>query len=182
MAKRRGAVIDTARTMQIKGSSAQLMGSLALTLLAGAGIGAAAWLNAEILTSNALIALALATLGLVGISVVISRVMFRTNEPVLTISPDGVCDRRISPDTVSWSAVEDVRASRLRQVPVIELVLTKDASANLTYTPLARLMRSYHRLSRAVRYTVTAHGLKMGHKQLMETLKAYAEAHKAGAS
>ncbi|MEM8686506.1 MAG: hypothetical protein AAGF81_04200 [Pseudomonadota bacterium] len=178
MAKPSDQVIDTARTIQIKGSSAQLIGSLALTLLAGAGIGAAGWLNAEILTSNALIALTLATLGLVGVSVVISQVMFRPNAPVVTISPEGVCDRRISPDTVAWSAVEDIRPSRLRQVPVIELVLSKEISANLTYTPLARLMRSYHRLSRAVRYTVTAHGLKMGHKQLMVTLTAYADAHR----
>ncbi|MEM1199203.1 MAG: STM3941 family protein [Pseudomonadota bacterium] len=182
MAKRRDKVIDTAETIQIKGSSAQLIGSLGLTLLAGAGIGAAVWINAEILPTGAVIAMILGTLGLVAASVVISRVMFRPNEPLVTISPDGVCDRRISPDTVSWSAVEDVRPTRLRQVPVVELVLAKEASANLTYTPLARLMRSYHRLSRAVRYTVTAHGLKMGHKQLMETLKAYAAAHGAEAS
>ena len=177
MAKRQDAIIDTAQTVQIKGSAAHLLGSLALTLLAGAGIGAAVWLNAEILTSEALVALTVATFALVIISVVIARVMFRSNEPVVTISPSGVCDRRISPDTVAWSTIEDIRPSRQRQVPVIELILSKEASANLTYRPLARLMRSYHRLSRAVRYTVTAHGLKMGHKQLLATLKAYAEAH-----
>jgi len=177
VAKKQKTAIDPSQTVDIGASALQLLGSFALTVLASLGIGAAVWLNAEILTTVALIAFLIGTAVLVGLSFVLARLMFRSNAPVVTISPDGVCDRRLSDDTVSWRDIENIRPRRSGQVPVIELVLSKEADKALSYKPLPRLLRSYHRLSSSVRFNVSAHGLKMSHKQMLETLEAYAQAH-----
>ena len=170
-------IIDPSQTVEVSASALQLLGSLALTVLASLGIAAAVWLNAPILTTTALIAFLIGTAVLIGLSFVLARLMFRSSEPVVTISPEGVCDRRLSADLVSWRDIEDIRPRRNHQAPVIELVLRKEADKAMTYKPLPRLLRSYHRLSNSVRFAVSAHGLKIGHRQLLETLKAYAEAH-----
>ncbi len=177
MAKKHKTAIDPSQTVEISASGVQLLGSFALTVLAGLGIGTAVWLNAEILTTVAFIAFLIGTAVLVGLSFVLARLMLRSNMPVLTISPEGVCDRRLSSDTVSWHDIDDIRPRRNHQAHVIELILSNEADTALTYKPLPRLLRSYHRLSSSVRYAVSAHGLNISHKQLLEILEAYAQAH-----
>ncbi|MCP5081805.1 MAG: hypothetical protein GY948_08920 [Alphaproteobacteria bacterium] len=177
MAKKQKTAIDPSQTVEISASALQLLGSFALTVLAGLGIGAAVWLNAEILTTVALVAFLIGTAVLVGVSFYLAKLMLRSDAPVVTISPEGVCDRRLSADTVSWRDIDHIRPRRNRQAQVIELVLSKEADKALTYKPLPRLLRSYHRLSNSVRFAVSAHGLKISHKQLQETLEAYIKAH-----
>ena len=177
MAKKQETAIDPSQTIEISASALQLVGSFALTVLAGLGIAAAVWLNAEILTTVALVGFLIGTAVLVGISFYLARLMLRSSAPVLTLSPDGVCDLRLSADTVSWRDVDQIRPRLSRQAQVIELVLSEEADNALTYKPLPRLLRSYHRLSRSVRYAVSAHGLKIKHKRLLQLLEAYAQAH-----
>ena len=127
VAKQDKEAIDPAGTVEISASASQLLGSFALTVLAGVGVAAAVWLNAEILTTAALTAFLIGTAGLVGLSFVLAKAMFRSNAPVVTISPEGVRDRRLSADTVCWRDIQEVRPRRNRQAPVIELVLSKEA-------------------------------------------------------
>ena len=177
MAQKKRSQIDPSQTVEISASALQLLGSFALTMLACLGIAVAVWMNAEILTTVALIAFLIGTAVLAGISFYLAKLMLRSVGPVLIISPEGVCDSRLSADTVSWRDVEDIRARRTSQAQVIELVLSKEADKALIYKPLPRLLRSYHRLSNSVRFAVSAQGLKIGHKQLLEILEAYARAH-----
>lgn len=177
MARKAKGAIDPSQTVEISASKSQMMGFLALTVLAGLGVGAAVWLNADILTPLALIGFLAGTGVLVGLSVLIAKLMFRSSAPMVTLSPEGVCDLRLSADTVSWSEIKEIRPRRNRQVPVIELVLSDEAEAALTYKPLTRVLRSYQRVSKAMKYTVSAHGLQMRHPQLLATLQAYFDAH-----
>ncbi len=179
MARKQKGTVDPSQTIEISASRSQTLGFLTLTVLAGLGVAAAVWLNANILTTTALIGFLAGTAALVALSVLLAKLMFRTSAPVLTLSPDGVCDRRLSPDTVSWRDVEELRPRRNRQVPVIELVLTKEAEQALTYKPLTRVMRNYQRLSKAMKYNVSAHGLQIRHPQLLATFEAYFEAYGA---
>ncbi|NNF79101.1 MAG: hypothetical protein HKN05_13820 [Rhizobiales bacterium] len=177
MANKQITPIDPSQTVEISASALQLLGSFALTVVAGLGIAAAVWLNAEILTTVALVAFLIGTAVLVGISFYLAKLMLRSNTPIMTISPEGVCDRRLSNDTVSWRDIEHIRPRRNRQAQVIELVLSKEANKALTYKPIPRLLRSYHRISNSVRFAISAHGLKVSHKQLLGILETYAEAH-----
>lgn len=178
VAKKPKAELDTAQTLDIDGSASQFAGSLVLTILACLGVAAAVWLNLDILTSMALIALLIGTALLAGLSALLARLMFRSTGPIVTISPEGVCDRRMSKDTVMWRDIKDIRTRRLQQVPVIEFLLTDEAEKALKFTPLPNLLRTVGWLSRKVRYSVSAHGLKVGHQQLLETLQAYLKAHR----
>ena len=54
MGKKQPLQIDPSQTVIINGSAAQLLGSLTLTVLASLGVGAAVWLNADILSTMAL--------------------------------------------------------------------------------------------------------------------------------
>lgn len=177
MAKRQQADIDPTETIEISASASQLLGSFILTVLASIGVGAAVWLNVAILTTPALIAFLIGMSVLVGLSFLLARLMLRSDTPVVTISPEGVRDIRLSEDMITWQDIEAVRTLRNRQVPGIELILSKQAEKDLTYKPLPRLLRNYRGLSSSVRYAVSAHGVKMRHQQLLATLKAYAEAH-----
>lgn len=177
MARKSKAELDPTEILEIDGSASQLFGSLILTVLASMGVAAAVWLNLEILTSAALIALLIGTALLVGLSVILARLTSRATGPVVTLSPEGVCDRRVSKDTISWRDITQIRPRRLQNVPVIELVLTKQAEQALTFTPFPTLLRAAGWLSRKARYTMSAHGLKTSHKHLLEALEAYNAAH-----
>ncbi len=179
MGKKQPLQIDPSQTVIINGSAAQLLGSLTLTVLASLGVGAAVWLKADILSTTALIAFLLGTAGLVGLSFLIARMLFSSDAPVLMISPEGVRDLRLSKDTVPWSDVQDVRVRRNRHVKVIELVLNKEADKSLTFRPIPRLLRNVERLSKSVKFNISAHGLLISHNQLLATLEAYAQAHKS---
>jgi len=95
---------------------------------------------------------------------------------VITISPEGIRDRRVAAEIVPWLAVRGISTWQYRGQKVMVLAIDPVVESGLTLTPIARWSRSANRALGADGLCITAQGLKISYASLLQTSIAYAEA------
>jgi hypothetical protein len=114
----------------------------------------------------------------------LSRV-FRTG-PVITITPVGICDRRVAPDLIPWSAIREIGVWEIRSQftsqRTMVLAIEPLAEAQLNLTPIVRWTRGANRSLGADGLCVSAQGLKISFDELLRTSRSYLQASRSGAA
>ena len=94
--------------------------------------------------------------------------------PVVTLSPEGIRDIRIAPETIPWSAVRGIGSRRVQGQAFI--VLDVDPGAALTLSPAVRWTRGANRAIGAGGLWISANELNTGHAALLAQCQAYWDA------
>ena len=94
--------------------------------------------------------------------------------PVITISPQGICDRRHSADIIPWTAVQAVRVSCWSFAGMITLILTIDPAVEQTLrrSAFVKCMRWINRAFGVKGLYISALGLKIGYAELRKLIEA----------
>lgn len=94
---------------------------------------------------------------------------------VITISPDGLRDVRVSPDLIPWAAIQSLSTWQMQGQQVMVVAMKPGEEEKLTLTRIARMSRGANARLGADGLAVTAQGTKIGHDELMATTIAYAQ-------
>jgi hypothetical protein len=104
--------------------------------------------------------------------------LFNFRGDVVVISPEGMLDRRVSEQTIPWSAITDIRTFSDRRFKTI--ILTLDPVFDATFKTKVPRSRLVERAMGAEGVMISAGGLlHVSHGELLTTARAYAEAAKA---
>ncbi len=86
--------------------------------------------------------------------------LLRSPDATLTIGPDGLWDRRLSPGPIPWAALRWRRVTRSTKRAAMDAVrLDLDPQAAARTYPTVRLLAAVNRLARLLPYPVTPVGL-----------------------
>jgi hypothetical protein len=118
-----------------------------------------------------------AALGLAGLAALYIVALLFQSGPVVTLSPSGLRDVRISPDIIPWTALAGVGTWEAHGQQVMVLKLHPAAEEKLTLTRMARMTRGANAKLGADGLSVTPAGLAMSYGDLLATTIAYATAH-----
>jgi len=122
-----------------------------------------------------------ATAALFGAAMVVALRRLSERGPVITITPAGICDRRVAPELIPWSAIHDIGVWEYRGQALMVLAIDPLVEAGLSLTARARWARGPNRAVGADGLCVTAHGLKIGFAELVRTSVAYWQFSRNGA-
>jgi hypothetical protein len=95
--------------------------------------------------------------------------------PVVTISPEGLRDRRIAPEVIRWRSIAGISTWQMQRQLVLIVKVDPAAEARLSLTRVARWMRTANRAHGTDGLVVSAHGLKVGYPTLFYTCRDYWE-------
>ena len=95
---------------------------------------------------------------------------------MLTISPEGFHDRRMTDEMVPWSAVRSVDAFRMSGQKMVLAAIHPEAEAGLSLKRVARAMRETNARLGADGLVVSTQGLKTTHEEVLTLMSAYANA------
>lgn len=99
---------------------------------------------------------------------------------VITLSPEGFRDIRVSADIVPWQAVASLKTWQSSGQNIMVIELHPGEEAKLKLTAIARMSRGANTKLGADGLSVAAQGTKIGHEALMEATIAYAERYGRG--
>ncbi len=102
--------------------------------------------------------------------------LFRSG-PVVTLSPSGLRDVRISSDVIPWAALAGVGTWEAHGQKIMVLGLHPGAEERLTLTRMARMTRGANAKLGADGLCVTPAGLAIAYEDLLAATIAYATAH-----
>jgi hypothetical protein len=109
-----------------------------------------------------------------------------TSGPVITITPMGICDRRVAADLIPWSAVREIGVWEIRSQftsqRTMVLAIEPLAEAQLNLTPMVRWTRGANRALGADGLCIMAQGLKISFDELLSTSRSYWQASRSGAA
>jgi hypothetical protein len=100
--------------------------------------------------------------------------------PVITLTPAGFHDIRVTHDVVRWSAVQSIGTWQRQGSKVMVVALKPGEEEKLRLTTIARMSRGANARLGADGLAITAQGTTVDHETLMRTAVAYAERHGAG--
>jgi hypothetical protein len=106
--------------------------------------------------------------------------LFTQRGTVVTLSPMGLTDIRVSLDVVAWPAVDRISTWSHSGQRIMIVALKPGEEAKLKLSTIARLTRGANAKLGADGLAVTAQGLKIGYDDLLSTTMAYAERHGGG--
>ena len=92
---------------------------------------------------------------------------------VITLSPEGIQDVRIAPDTIAWSAIQNVSTWQMRRQKIIILKLDPQTEANLPLSKIARWTREANKKLGADGLYVVPQGINTNYDGLMGAIQAY---------
>jgi hypothetical protein len=177
-------MIDTPGAVEIEASLVRMLGLAALGLVATALSAATALHAFPNVAPGSLVEFyaRAATVFCAACTVLILWRALTMRGPVVTITHEGIRDRRVAAEVIPWSAVKGINIweHRGQRIMVLAVDLTVEAGLNLTRT--ARWTRNANRSLGADGLCVTAQGLKIGFDELLETAVAYARAWQSGAA
>jgi hypothetical protein len=107
---------------------------------------------------------------------------FAMRGPVVTITREGIRDRRVAAELIPWSAVNGIKVWEHRGQRTMVLAVDPTVEAGLSLTRTVRWTRDANRALGADGLCVTALGLKIGFDELLETSVAHARAWQSGAA
>lgn len=102
-----------------------------------------------------------------------------TRGPVVSLSPEGLTDRRIAPVPIPWRAVRGISTWTYKRQNVMVLDVDPAVEARLPLSRMVRLTRSANKRLGADGLCVTASGLKLTYAELLEAATDYARAAKS---
>jgi hypothetical protein len=95
--------------------------------------------------------------------------------PVITISPQGIWDRRVAAEPIPWSTVAGISTWQLRRQKVMVLAMKPGAEERLDLTRMARWTRGANRALGADGLCISAIGTKIDHDTLVRISRDYLE-------
>jgi hypothetical protein len=95
--------------------------------------------------------------------------------PVITISPQGIWDKRVAADPIPWSAVAGISTWEFRRQKVMVLAMKPGAEERLDLTRMVRWTRGANRALGADGLCITAAGTKVDHDELVQICQGYLE-------
>jgi hypothetical protein len=93
--------------------------------------------------------------------------------PIVSISPVGIRDVRVTGTVVPWSAIRNISTWSAYNQPAIVLGVDPAYERALKLTALARLTRPLNAAIGADGLCIASQGLRLGHEALLETITAY---------
>lgn len=96
--------------------------------------------------------------------------------PILTLTPDGFFDVRISTAPISWSVVDDVTTWKRFGQKLVALRIAGPEIDRLPLTRIAKWNLGINRTLGAGELHLGAHDLPLGHRELLELCIAYVAA------
>ena len=96
--------------------------------------------------------------------------------PVVTLSPAGLLDTRVSAAPIPWQAIRGISTWAHKGQKVMVLDVAPEVEATLPLTRIARWSRGANKSLGADGLCVTAAGLKVGYDELLMKTAVYAEA------
>lgn len=96
--------------------------------------------------------------------------------PVVTLSPAGIRDIRIAPETIPWAAVRGIGSHRVQGQAFIVLDVDPGAEAQLTLSPAVRWTRGANRAIGVGGLWISANELNTGCAALLAQCQAYWDA------
>jgi hypothetical protein len=100
--------------------------------------------------------------------------------PVITLSPQGLRDVRVSHDIVPWPAIASIGTWEHSGQRVMVVGLKTGEEEKLRLTTIARLSRGANARLGADGLAIAAQGAKISHDHLIATATAYAQAYAHG--
>ncbi len=100
--------------------------------------------------------------------------------PVITLSPMGFRDIRVSHDAVPWPAIASIGTWTHSGQRIMVLSLKPGEEEKLRLTTIARMSRGANARLGADGLAIAAQGTKINHDRLIEATAAYAQAHSDG--
>jgi hypothetical protein len=177
-------MIDTRRAVEIESSPVRMLGLAVLGIFATAVSAAVALHAVPDVAPGSLLEFygRVGTLFFAACTVLILWRALTMRGPVVTITREGIRDRRVAAELIPWSAVNDIGVWKYRGQRAMVLAVEPTVEAGLNLTRIARWTRDANRALRADGLCVTAQGLKIGFDELLETSLAYARAGQSGAA
>lgn len=114
-------------------------------------------------------------------TVVIVWRLFSVSGPVVTISPQGIRDTRVTAELIPWAAITGIGTWTYSGQQILVLKVSPETEQKLLLTRIARLSRSANKAVGADGLCITATGLKISYDRLHERVIAYANAARTGA-
>ncbi len=162
----------THTTVEIKGSPMKLIGLVLTGILLTAASGAIAVGTIPVRAGN-LLAQPVGWVGLVFFgagTLLIGWRFLKSSKTVVTLSPDGILDTRVSERPIPWAAIQDVDVWSMHRQNIIVLSVPPEIESALSLTPIARWSRSANKKLGADGLCVTAQGLKISHDALLAVI------------
>jgi hypothetical protein len=100
--------------------------------------------------------------------------------PVITVSPEGLRDVRVSHDIVPWPAIASIGTWTHSGQRIMVLGLKPGEEAKLRLTTIARMSRGANARLGADGLAIAAQGTKISHDELIATATEYARAYADG--
>jgi hypothetical protein len=169
---------DTSGTIEFHASPARLLTLLTFSVMS-TGIAAALALRLYPSVPNDPAAVTAGYSGLVFFSFCAAVAIWRLiaqRGAVVTLSPSGLLDRRVTAEPIPWRAIKSISTWQMQRQMVLVVVVDPAVEAGLTLTRLARWTRNANRTLGADGLVVSAHGLKVGYPTLFYTCRDYWEA------
>jgi len=99
-----------------------------------------------------------------------------THGPVVTLTREGIRDRRIATDLIPWSAVKDITIWKHHRQRFMVLAVDPAVEAGLNLTRTARWTRNANRSLGADGLCLGTNDLKIGFDEMLATTMAFAQA------
>jgi uncharacterized membrane protein YgdD (TMEM256/DUF423 family) len=173
-------MIDTSTTLQIEKSPAQLAVGLGLCALFLLGC---LWMVTADVSGGGRRSELVAPIGWVGLVVfgafgaLLLKQMFSGTGPVLSFTPTGLTDKRISVDEMPWAEVDALSTWSMQNQPAMIVKLNPETEAAMTLGRIASMTRGANTKLGADGLAVTAKGTKINHDDLIATTMTYLAAH-----
>jgi hypothetical protein len=167
---------QTAQTLEIQGSPAKLVGLLFLGVLMTAASAYAAL--GGIARPGSYIEF-IAWVGVVFFGAILALIvyrMFNAKDVLVTITPEGILDKRVAARIIPWAAVRKVSVWELQRQKVIVLDVAPEVEGSIQMSRMARFTRGPNKSLGADGLCVTAAGLKISHDKLLEAVLAHVDA------
>lgn len=163
-------MIDTSRTIEIEGSGMKMLGLGVLCL------GMVAVSVALLVFGDAAREQIGGWVGLVFFGLCAAMILQRwltLRGPVVTVSPEGFRDKRISADVIPWSSISQVSTWSAFDQSVLVLKVDPAVEAKLALTRIAKMTLGPNKSLGADGLSVTAQGLKVSFDELRDLVVTY---------
>jgi hypothetical protein len=166
-------VHNAADVIDIEGSPARLLLLTGLGVLMTA-VSAVVALDALPGASPDLLTWAISAFGAVFFAlctlITLWRLLF-TQGPVVTITPQGICDRRVAAEVIPWSAIRKISTWDHAGQRILVLGVDPVVEATLKLSAIAKYSRSANRALGADGLCITAQGLKISYDELWKLVQ-----------
>lgn len=109
------------------------------------------------------------------IALIAAQRMIWTRTPVITISPEGIRDIRVSPDLIPWTAIRSITTWQLQGTAIMVLGLASGEEEKLRLSAITRMTRRANAALGADGLSIATQGTKISHDRLMDITIAYAD-------